>query len=115
ADADLPPDPLTAPRPRMPCAEVPARVAAFNDRLKAVLPPKAQITRFVLNPVRQQDADGNCPFASVDIEIMGGNAYFLDRTVDWMRAEPAVDSIEMLRLADGQRRDDLRRFRVVLH
>lgn len=113
--ADLPPDPSTVERPRMTCAEVPERVNAFSQRLNALLPPKTQVTRFSLKPIRQQDADGRCPFAVVDIEIAGDNTYFLARTEQWLRAEPAVDSVEILRDESGRQRATTRRFRVVLH
>ena len=111
AAADLPPDPRTVERPRMACAEVPARVDAFSQRLNALLPAKAQVARLMLNPVRQQDSNGNCPFAVVDVEIAGGDRYFLGRTVDWLRKEPSVDSVETLRVDAGQHP----RLRVVLH
>ncbi|HVJ61710.1 MAG TPA: hypothetical protein VM555_03260 [Tahibacter sp.] len=112
--ADLPADPATRPRTLMQCAEVPQHVDAFSQRLKALLPPKAQVTRFVLNPVRQSDAKGQCPYAVVDVEIAGGDAYFLSRTEEWVRAEPNVESIESLRPEGGQSRANTRRFRVVL-
>ena len=112
--ADLPPDPTTVERPRMACADVPQRANAFSQRLNALLPPKAQVTRFTLNPVRQSDADGRCPFAVVDVEIAGGDAYFLARTEQWLRAEPAVDSVEALRDASGRSDGKTRRWRVVL-
>lgn len=114
-DADLPPDPATVPRPRMACTEVPARVEAFSQRLKSLLPPKAQLTRFVLNPVRQQDADGNCPFASVDVEIVGGDTYLVGRAEDWLRKDADVASIEVLRPDAGRQAGTTRRLRVVLH
>lgn len=113
-DADLPIDPATRPRKLMTCAEVPDRVERFSQRLKALLPPKTEVTRFALNPVRQRDADGNCPFAVVDIEIVGQDAYFLSRSESWLRKEPDVDSVELLRPDEGRARENTRRLRVVL-
>jgi hypothetical protein len=112
--SDLPTDPRTRPRKLMTCAEVPERVDQFSQRLNALLPPKAAVTRFRLHPTRQRDADGNCPFAVVDVEIAGGDAYFLSRTAGWVRAEPNVDSVEVLRAEPGQSRENVRRLRVVL-
>lgn len=111
--ADLPADPRTRPRKLMTCAEVPERVNQFSQRLTALLPPKAEVTRFALNPTRQRDADGNCPYAVIDVEIAGGDPYFRSRTVDWIRGEPNVDSVELLPSA-AQRRETTQRFRVVL-
>ena len=111
---DLPADPQTQPRALMACVDVPAHVAAFSQRLKSLLPPKVDVTRFELNPVRQRDADGNCPYAVVDVEIVGGDAYFLSRTRDWIKAETNVDSVETLRIEPAQRRANTLRLRVVL-
>lgn len=112
--ADLPDDPGSRPRTLMACAEVPAHVAAFSDRLNALLLPKIQVTHFRLAPVRQRDADGNCPFAVVDIDLTGADPYFLSRSVDWIRAEPNVDSVEILRDDSDRPRPTTRRLRVVL-
>lgn len=113
-DADLPSDPLTRPRTLMSCAEVPQHVEQFSQRLKALLPPKAVVLQFALKPVRQRDADGNCPFAVVDVEIEGPDAYAVSRTTYWVRREPNVDSVEDLPSPDGRRRETRQRFRVVL-
>lgn len=112
--ADLPTDPATRPRTLMTCAEVPDRVNRFSERLKALLPPKTDVTRFALNPVRQRDADGNCPFAVVDVEIVGSDPYFLSRTESWLRKEPDVDSVEVLRAENERARANTRRLRIVL-
>lgn len=114
AAAELPPDPATVQPKPMACAEVPARVDAFSQRLNALVRKPTTVTRFSLNPVRQQDTDGHCPFAVIDVEISGGDAHFLGRTEEWVRKEPNVDSVETLRLGAGQNRSSTRRFRVVL-
>lgn len=111
--ADLPTDPRTRPRKWMTCAEVPERVNQFSQRLTALLPPKAEVTRFTLNPTRQRDADGNCPYAVIDVEVTGGGPYFRSRTMDWIRAEPNVASVELLPDA-APHRETAQRFRVVL-
>lgn len=97
----------------MTCAEVPERVNQFSQRLTALLPPEAAVTHFPLNPTRQRDAGGNCPYAVIDVEIAGGDPCCRSRTVDWIRGEPNVDSVELLPSA-AQRRETTRRFRVVL-
>jgi len=113
--ADLPADPLTHPRAPIPCAEVPARIEQFSQRLRELLSPKSQLTRFAPKSVRQQDADGNCPFASIDVEISGGDSYFLSRTETWLRAEPNVESVEPLPAKAGQSSGTTLRLRVVLY
>lgn len=112
--AELPPDPATVPRPVMVCAEVPQRVADFQQRVRALLPPAAELTRYTLKPERQSTSDGHCPYAVVDVEIAGTDPRLM-RVEDWLRREAAVDSVEILRLDPGQKPQATRRLRVVLH
>jgi len=112
--ADLPPDPRTDARVPMTCAEAPARVATFSQRLAQLLPRGTELARFDVEP-KHGGGEEYCRFVVVQLAIATKAGAVPARTVDWLRKEPDVRSVEILPLLAGERHDSMQRLRVVLH